>query len=719
MKFVVALVSYLESLGYDTSGLRKSADGSKAIVHMQYAEILTKNLDTNSNVTIYDRINPDFQALLASEEWNGNVRGTPNSFGDLAELALYEARLTAQVAEAKTDMDNFQTGITGEVTAAKEDLNAIVDGYQVTVNQQLEQAATKDELSAVASPLTATLLSEMTDTTRVYVYLGVEVGYTSGNWYYHNGTAWVSGGVYQATGLSVDTQERIDNSVQAVTLTNLADDGQPTLPTKWQTRYPGLGSVTIDDVLKTATFTPTAQLGQMEYAIDKTKLNVQHEIYFRFAIKWGSVGTKTTIRVSLDYGSGAISTSIAIPSVTNDYIYVSGSIPASTNTVGTNPSFKFYENGTSSFGAVTVTDLMLYDLTDLKSKEVLKSKEEVDVFLETKQLTYFDGEYKTNDALKALRSDIAVTLEDVSVLPKPIYARVANEVLDVIAKHNATHDMQYRLGKKGPNTIFDFVAMYKIANTGIITSPNLDTGAAFWTNQTDSFSPHIIRVTTNADGDNINVYDFTGGNHNYLNGGGLESTPTGRTSALLIKVDGRTVTAFEGYCGRVDILWTNYVQATNTKKADGSGREVLKEEYRLSFDGDKWTVNYRSEIFEAVNYSRFYGLQLGYETVWNGGALFHTGSNRKWNTNSLTACNSGDKNCDRITLRNGAGTEFVEISVSQISGLGKNPSTPAATYNAFCTSYNKCYYNLINGDTAFALGDIFTFEGYYRFYSKA
>lgn len=142
MKFVIALVSYLESLGYDTSSLRKSADGSKAIVHMQYAEILSKNLDTNANVTIYDRVNPDFQALLASDEWNGNVTGTPNSFGDLAELAKYEARLTAQVTEAKTDMDNFQIEIAGEVTTAKEDLNAIVDNYQVTVNQQLEQIAT-------------------------------------------------------------------------------------------------------------------------------------------------------------------------------------------------------------------------------------------------------------------------------------------------------------------------------------------------------------------------------------------------------------------------------------------------------------------------------------------------------------------------------------------------------------------------------------------------
>ena len=58
--------------------------------------------------------------------------------------------VTQQLAEAKTDMDNFHTEIASEVTTAKEDLNAIVDNYQVTVNQQLAEVEnTKAEQSAL------------------------------------------------------------------------------------------------------------------------------------------------------------------------------------------------------------------------------------------------------------------------------------------------------------------------------------------------------------------------------------------------------------------------------------------------------------------------------------------------------------------------------------------------------------------------------------------
>ena len=58
---------------------------------------------------------------------------------------------------------------------------------------------------AVGGPNVASTVSEMTDTEKVYVYTGSETGYTAGNWYYYNGSAWVSGGVYQAAAVETDT----------------------------------------------------------------------------------------------------------------------------------------------------------------------------------------------------------------------------------------------------------------------------------------------------------------------------------------------------------------------------------------------------------------------------------------------------------------------------------------------------------------------------------
>lgn len=58
--------------------------------------------------------------------------------------------------------------------------------------------------AAVGSPLVASLVADMIDTDKIYVYVGSETGYTSGNWYYYDGTAWTSGGVYNAVAIETD-----------------------------------------------------------------------------------------------------------------------------------------------------------------------------------------------------------------------------------------------------------------------------------------------------------------------------------------------------------------------------------------------------------------------------------------------------------------------------------------------------------------------------------
>ena len=71
-------------------------------------------------------------------------------------------------------------------------------------DSELSGKATKTELQSIISgtPKVASLVSGMIDTTKTYVYTGNEVGYTNGNWYYYSSSAWVSGGVYQSTGIA-------------------------------------------------------------------------------------------------------------------------------------------------------------------------------------------------------------------------------------------------------------------------------------------------------------------------------------------------------------------------------------------------------------------------------------------------------------------------------------------------------------------------------------
>jgi hypothetical protein len=71
-----------------------------------------------------------------------------------------------------------------------------------TIGAKVDELDTKT--SDYGAPFIAATVADMTDQARIYVYVGSETGYTAGNWYYYNGTAWVSGGVYNSTALQTD-----------------------------------------------------------------------------------------------------------------------------------------------------------------------------------------------------------------------------------------------------------------------------------------------------------------------------------------------------------------------------------------------------------------------------------------------------------------------------------------------------------------------------------
>lgn len=67
------------------------------------------------------------------------------------------------------------------------------------------EAEVNSTKNMVGHPYTATTAGAMSDQTKIYVYTGSETGYTAGHWYYHNGTAWTDGGVYNSVAVNTDT----------------------------------------------------------------------------------------------------------------------------------------------------------------------------------------------------------------------------------------------------------------------------------------------------------------------------------------------------------------------------------------------------------------------------------------------------------------------------------------------------------------------------------
>lgn len=126
-----------------------------------------------------------------------------NTNDGLAELQGFYEELQSYV---NTYFDNLdvQEEINNKLDAMAQDgsLTTLISAYiQPRIDAQniiINDINNKVDSVASGSPLVASSISEMTDTTRTYVLS------TDGYWYYYNGSAWTRGGVYQA---SVDTAD--------------------------------------------------------------------------------------------------------------------------------------------------------------------------------------------------------------------------------------------------------------------------------------------------------------------------------------------------------------------------------------------------------------------------------------------------------------------------------------------------------------------------------
>lgn len=137
----------------------------------------------------------------------GTVSGNTVTFNEDIQLTAVAGEWPAKIVI----VNGGQTVMTARIRFVI-DADTVAAGA-VPSDSQLEglvaQAASYAEAAKdgafYGSPLVASTVAGMTDKTRIYVYTGSESGYTSGNWYYWDGSTWTSGGVYNATAVSTDT----------------------------------------------------------------------------------------------------------------------------------------------------------------------------------------------------------------------------------------------------------------------------------------------------------------------------------------------------------------------------------------------------------------------------------------------------------------------------------------------------------------------------------
>lgn len=294
--------------------------------------------------------------------------------------------------------------------------------------------------------------------------------------------------------------------------------------------------------------------------------------------------------------------------------------------------------------------------------------------------------------------------------PRKMAVDVRDNTINITAP-SGTRCLHYTLrhftGSK--NGFFDFASICETEEFSAI--PVNET--TVFSNGSDFFGPFIVKAIENADGDMPESMNFTGASHAYSGNTDGTTAATGRSVLRSILIDGTRRDEFSGHCDTVDVYWTNYIQATNTKKSDGTGREVLKENYHLHFDGVSFEVENDIEALEAVEIVRYYGLQVAQGVPGYSYDVSYVGSH-----NNVVSANgnskSTDTNCREIHIMRKDKPVECRFGVHPV-GLGAFYRNNA--YSAFDTDYGKTYFFLINPDTSCEMikDQQVNFKGYYKF----
>lgn len=330
----------------------------------------------------------------------------------------------------------------------------------------------------------------------------------------------------------------------------------------------------------------------------------------------------------------------------------------------------------------------------------------------------------TNALIGEYKADIAATKVQIQKEESPICAArinrgalnpnglYNNSYISISRRFTPTHDALLVFGNKDAaavtNKFFDFFGFYVHeidVDSGLIYYPQnatqFGTGIVVGTT-TDSILPVVVGAVNNPDGDNTSKW-FTGQNHAY----GNVSTGPSRTMREIsndVWVDNVPVSIGQlGVRGKKCIIQVvNRVQAYNTVKQDGTGREVIEQKITVEMDNARCVVRVEYLALEDVIFYNIPG--VGQYGAPNTGRQFRfLGSTSKMGLYDFSAtavspsANDRAINCIQL-LRNGYALDLVMRNF----GLG-NLAYNTSQNNAYFTSGAKVYTRLTDGNAEIAV----------------
>lgn len=124
MIYAVTTVEHLRAVGVDTTHLRKSLDGTMAIIHREFLDPLIEDLTQHPETVLYEYRSKALETLLSSPAW------TTAEAPDISEAPAAQAVFTRSMAAGvqRAAMRDMQSGAPGisdrDIAACKEIIRA-------------------------------------------------------------------------------------------------------------------------------------------------------------------------------------------------------------------------------------------------------------------------------------------------------------------------------------------------------------------------------------------------------------------------------------------------------------------------------------------------------------------------------------------------------------------------------------------------------------------
>ena len=271
------------------------------------------------------------------------------------------------------------------------------------------------------------------------------------------------------------------------------------------------------------------------------------------------------------------------------------------------------------------------------------------------------------------------------------YTYNSETYIKVMFHYTDTLDMIILFKNCGQSSLLQLYNIYTCSREGTF-GDFTKTATIIKTSYSDWVGPFKVLATNNIDGDSLDNITLTGGWNGY--NGDQTGSKTATLESINAYVDNKELlndSTLGGY--EFKLIVKNLIQASNTKKSDGTGRNVLRETITYIIKGDgKIEVSNKIEALEDITIKEYYGIQVDNAGKYIDSIIYLNDISKKVDFTSYNSYGIKNNPCRRYI--GVGGTDYVTAYVED-EGLGRFNYVAENTATAWNSNYKKSYFNLV------------------------